>query len=77
MRYPDLADTLIVVLKKDARRDGLANRRGFEKMFQVHLRKTLRVGIWYELRDSIKNEIDYDDLYPDRSMPSVADPWFG
>jgi hypothetical protein len=33
------------VLKKDARRDGLADRREFEKMFQVHLRKTLRVGI--------------------------------
>ena len=45
MRYPDLADTPIVVLKKDARRDGLADRLEFEKMFQVHHRKTLRVGI--------------------------------
>jgi hypothetical protein len=45
MRYPDLADTPIVVLKNDARRDGLADRLEFEKMFQVHHRKTLRVGI--------------------------------
>ncbi|MGA8405453.1 MAG: hypothetical protein WB664_11605 [Nitrososphaeraceae archaeon] len=40
-----MADTPIVVLKKDARRDGWADRLEFEKMFQVHLRKTLRVGI--------------------------------
>jgi hypothetical protein len=40
---PDLADTPIVATH--ARRDGLADRLEFEKMFQVHLRKTLRVGI--------------------------------
>jgi hypothetical protein len=48
-----LADTPIVVLKNDAKRDGLADRE-FEKMFQVHHRKTLRVGIKYELRDPHK-----------------------
>lgn len=46
-------------------------------MFQIHHRKTLRVSILYELRDSIKNEIDNDALYHDKCMPSVADPRFG
>ena len=63
------------MLKKDARRDGWADRLEFEKMFQVHHRKALRASINYELRDSI--EIEIDALYHVRSMPSLSDPRVG
>ena len=53
------------------------DRLEFEKKVQVHHRKTLRIGVQYELRDSIKNEIDNDVLYHDKCMPSIADPRFG
>jgi hypothetical protein len=42
MRYPDLADTPIVVLKNDARRDGLADRLEFEKSVSSSSSKNLK-----------------------------------